>query len=352
MLLSVAFGVLVACTGGEIALRLYLSSRGWTPNCYVTGLVFFVPHSSAGHTLRPNLRLRSSTYDVTTNSFGIRGPEIAATKSADDFRIVVLGGSSVFGYLVADGLDSCQVMSDLIKKDGVENVDVLNAGVPGYNMRQCRLRFESDLVALEPDIVLLYLGWNDSKFVISDQALQLERTPPAPALAERVLAQSTLYGLLRYRIFPPPAPQFAPPEAETTIVTEEGKLAFQNDLEALIAAIEDSGALAIASTQVMAAGAECSGLDDYLGSTPKQIAANRKIGQWITQTVRDTAAKSEIPLIDTATIVPCKPTMLGDAIHLTELGHREVAAAWASGLSAYLPPTQHMDSDVQDELRQ
>ena len=67
--LSVIIGLLLALFFAEVALRLYVASRGWTPNCYVTGLAFFVPHDKAGHTLRPNLRLNSSSYDVAVNSF-------------------------------------------------------------------------------------------------------------------------------------------------------------------------------------------------------------------------------------------------------------------------------------------
>ncbi|TWT97100.1 SGNH/GDSL hydrolase family protein [Neorhodopirellula pilleata] len=155
---SVTLGLVVSALIAEFALRVYVASRGWTPNCYVTGMAFLVPHEQAGHTLRPNLRLRSSVYNVTTNAFGLRGPEIEAIKPDDTTRILVLGGSSVFGYLVPDGQDSCVQLQAILKQESSlaeHDWQVLNAGVPGYNMTQCRLRYTSDLAALKPDWVIL-----------------------------------------------------------------------------------------------------------------------------------------------------------------------------------------------------
>jgi hypothetical protein len=82
----------------------------------------------------------------------------------------------------------------------------------------------------------------------------------------------------------------------------------------------------------MAANPNCAGLDDYLGSSASQVAANRNIGKWITEQMR-TAARSEgLLLIDCAAEVACSHETLGDAIHLTQAGHRAVAEQWARAL--------------------
>lgn len=333
-------GLNFALVGSEIALRCYVALRGWTPNCYATGLVFFVPHEQAGYTLRPNLRLKSSTYDVQVNSRGFRGPEIST--SEDDFtqRIAVLGGSSVFGYLVGEGKDSCRLLENQFRQFLSKNpnsdfgsVDVWNAGVPGYNLTQSRLRFEADIAALQPDVVLLYLGWNNIPLLLSDDPSSLDRTPPAPSLTERALSHSVLYGFLRYRVFPPDAPKFAPPASSSNQITERGGEAFRNELEKTIDSIMAAGARPVLATQVMASGSASPELDDFLGSSPEQVAANRKIGRWLTNCVREVASKRNVLLIDCAAEIEANTETLGDAIHLSEQGHKLVAESWLSGLS-------------------
>lgn len=340
--LATGLGLVLALLFSETVLRIYVASRGWTANCYVTGLVFFVPHATAGYTLRPNLRLKSSTYDIRTNAFGLRGPELAASRSHEgSTRIMVLGGSSVFGYLVAEGQDSCVLLQDALAGLGnLPPVEVLNAGVPGYNLRQCRLRYQADLATLKPDYVLIYAGWNDSKNVIADEPEQLDLTPPAPSVLERGLSRSTTYGLLRYRLFPPAAPKFSIPASESVRVTQAGSQQFQEELQALIDAIRASGAVPILSTQLMAAASQCQGLEAFLGNTQAQIAVNQAVGQWISQAVRDAANQNALTLIDVQDEVDCDVEQLGDAIHLTAQGHASVAQAWAEGIAAILLESQ------------
>lgn len=344
MFLALLFGFVVGLLVCELGLRIHVARRGWTANCYVTGLAFFVPDAQAGYTLRPGLRLKSSTYDVTVNSLGLRGPEIDSEKASESVRIAVLGGSSVFGYLVPDGQDSCRALESLLQ-ERLGSVDVLNAGVPGYNMRQCRFRYESQIAPLDPDWVILYLGWNDMPFLLGPESAARERTPPAPPWMERCLANSVLYGFLRYRIFPPPTPRFAPPPESSLRITTEGSAAFKADLQMLIDAIRSSGATPVISTQLMASGPSAEGLDTYLGDSPDQIEASRTIGAWITTTMKEFAETNEVQLIDCAAQVPCNPVTLGDAIHLTERGHRMVAEAWASGLTPLLSDLKKNSQD-------
>jgi lysophospholipase L1-like esterase len=268
---------------------------------------------------------------VTVNSLGFRGPEISPTPDSQTIRVAVLGGSSVFGYLVPQGQDSCAQLESLLKAAGVES-EVINAGVPGFNMTQVRHRYNDAIVPLRPDYVILYLGWNNTPFLISDTPTSLDTSPPAPPLLQRMLVKSALYGLLRYRLFPPNNPRFAPPSSASTKVTEAGAREFQRELDRLIDAITTSGAAPIISTQISASAVDCKHLNQFLGSTPQQIEANRKIGNWISTTMRNTASDRDIELVDCAKLANCEQELLGDTIHLTKLGHEVVAKAWATAI--------------------
>lgn len=310
-------------------MRVYVASRGWTANCYATGDVFFVPHDTAGYTLRPGLRLKSTTYDVRVNSLGLRGEQW--DPNSDTRPILVLGGSSVFGYLVPEREDSCYLAQAELKSAGIKRA-VLNCGVPGFNMTQCRERFVSDLAEFRPEIVVLYLGWNDIRFLIESDGSEMERCPPAPSWSARFLANSTFYGFLRYRIFPPQNAVFAPPAEQASEATEAGKDLFLKELTSLIQAVRNGGATPLLCTQVMAGSDGSRELDSFLGSTPEQIAANRSVTQWMTQAIRDLAADQGVTLVDCAAEVPANKETLGDAIHLTKEGHLQVAKLWSEAI--------------------
>ncbi|MEM7476049.1 MAG: SGNH/GDSL hydrolase family protein [Planctomycetota bacterium] len=338
-LLFATLALLLGCAGalvlGEIALRCYVISRGWTTNCYATGLVFFVPHSKAGYSLRPNLRLKSTTYDVSVNARGFRGSEIQAVASENTTRLAVLGGSSVFGYLVGDNLDSCSILEDEL--NSLESnrdtwFEVINGGIPGFNLTQSRLRFETDVGPLKPDVVLLYLGWNDIPILLSETPEILNRTPPAPPFRERLLGHSTLYGFLRYRLFPPEAPKFTPPSSASTNVSFAGGELFRSELLKMISAIRNSGATPVLSTQVMAATSDATELEPFLGNSKEQIEANKKIGRWLSNCIREVAQEQKVALIDCGATIETSENVLGDAIHLSQQGHRLVAKTWKEGL--------------------
>ncbi len=88
------------------------------------------------------------------NADGMRGPD-APPRSAKR-RILLVGGSAAFGYQVADAQTLARTL------EGLLGVEVLNAAVIGYLSGQ-----ELSLVAhraldFDPDLVLVFDGWNDA----------------------------------------------------------------------------------------------------------------------------------------------------------------------------------------------
>jgi lysophospholipase L1-like esterase len=96
-----------------------------------------------------------------TNSLGLRGPEIPP-KRDDEFRILSLGESTTFGA----GLDAgdqtySDVVQEALRSVGGRSVRVVNAGVGAYTLLQGFVFLEHRGLALEPDAVLTYFGYND-----------------------------------------------------------------------------------------------------------------------------------------------------------------------------------------------
>ena len=98
-----------------------------------------------------------------TNADGLRGPRVAVEKTPGVRRLLFLGDSTTFGwpypvketypYLVAARLEA---------RTG-ERLDVVNAGVPGQELRTIHERLAIDLLRFDPDVVLLMDGVHYAK---------------------------------------------------------------------------------------------------------------------------------------------------------------------------------------------
>lgn len=341
-----AIGFLLALLLAEILLRVHVARRGWTPNCYVTGLAFFVPDPDTGQTLRPGLRMKSTSYDFSVNQLGLRGPEIDLIAAEDTLRIAVLGGSTTFGYLVPEGLDFCRLLETDLRGHGI-NAEVINAGVPGFTAAQCLARYQSLVSQLKPDIVMIYSGWNDTPYLLGKEHPGPSEVVP-PSWLQRCLIRSVLYGFVRYRLFPPAAPHFAPPaDLATDFATgidESASRQFDDTLDQLLDAIKQSGATPIVSTQINAGSKTCDEAKYLLGADDEQIQINQKVSRWITSRVRAAAIRNQAKCIEIEECVPCNEQILGDPIHLTELGNRKVADCWRQHLLQFLDDSSKTES--------
>jgi len=156
LLVSCLLGLLL----GEAAIRfaapqlLYRFPQG-----------MFVPAPHRDYKLAPNFTGVSKTADfkttIVTNSLGLREGRELGRKSDDTFRILSIGDS----FAMAVGVDADDSYARLLEralKDSISGrrVEVVNAGVPGYNTRQEGAYLVDEGLALQPDLLLLqfYVG--------------------------------------------------------------------------------------------------------------------------------------------------------------------------------------------------
>jgi lysophospholipase L1-like esterase len=94
------------------------------------------------------------------NGQGFRGPAVAAEKPAGTRRVVCLGGSSVYG--TGNSSDAAAWPACLQRELSARGpTEVLNGGVPGYQLEQSVARFEEMFVPLHPDVAILCNTFND-----------------------------------------------------------------------------------------------------------------------------------------------------------------------------------------------
>ena len=102
---------------------------------------------------------------VNINSFGFRGVEISKEKPGNVYRIIMLGGSTLFGYGASS--DETTIPGFLQKKfettDSDFKVEVINAGSSGAYSKTETLYVKHKLLDFDPDLIIVYDGWNDSR---------------------------------------------------------------------------------------------------------------------------------------------------------------------------------------------
>ncbi|MET0152625.1 MAG: SGNH/GDSL hydrolase family protein [Candidatus Binatia bacterium] len=94
---------------------------------------------------------------VRINAFGLRGPDVSATKRAGVIRVLCLGDSCTFGSLHPYP----EMLQAILDERAPGRFEVLNGGVIGYTSVHGLEWFERELGRLSPDVVTLYYGWND-----------------------------------------------------------------------------------------------------------------------------------------------------------------------------------------------
>lgn len=121
----------------------------------------YAPHHYLNYIGRPGYR--SPDGQVQHNSLGFRGPEISVPKAAGIFRIALLGSSSTYEIYVRDWHNDFarQLQRELRERTGNNQIDVINAGLPGWSSWEHLINFEFRVLPLDPDLVIVYAGGND-----------------------------------------------------------------------------------------------------------------------------------------------------------------------------------------------
>ncbi len=117
------------------------NNLGWRPNPNVRGV-----HTQKGYF--------ESTF--STNSLGLRGPEISKEKRPGEQRVLLVGDSFTWGYGVNDNQTFAARLEQLL-----EGVKVINLGVTAYGLEQEYRYLQSEGLSYNPDLVVINICAND-----------------------------------------------------------------------------------------------------------------------------------------------------------------------------------------------
>lgn len=119
----------------------------------------YEPYPYVMHRTKPNQHFK--TFNV--NAFGFRGSEIKEVKEKGCFRIVMLGGSALWGTGIScdDATISAQLKKRLNNAYKTKKFEVINAGESGYVSTQELILLFDRIIRLKPDLVIVFDGYND-----------------------------------------------------------------------------------------------------------------------------------------------------------------------------------------------
>lgn len=119
----------------------------------------YVPHPYLSYALNP--AYRSADGRARHDALGFRGPETTRAKPAGTYRIVCLGGSTVYDTEIAADEDTFVAQLQAILRAEHPEVEVLNGGVGGYTSFETLIDLALRILEVEPDLVVLYQNSND-----------------------------------------------------------------------------------------------------------------------------------------------------------------------------------------------
>jgi lysophospholipase L1-like esterase len=155
--------------------------------------------------LRPGSAV-SAEVEYRVNAEGLRGRETTVEKPAGVRRVAVLGDSIAFGYWVAEEDAFPRQLEAMLGAAGAAGgpVEVLNFGVPGYNLDQEAEALRAKALAFSPDLVVVAFCLNDLEGLFSyELGLVQDRAERGRSWAgrwrEALLGRSLLFAWIEYR---------------------------------------------------------------------------------------------------------------------------------------------------------
>lgn len=315
------------------------------------------PHRHLGYQHSPDYAKGLNRH----NSLGLRGPEVTVPKPAGELRIVCVGGSTTYTSCVDDWrLAYPALLETFLREAGHGEVTVVNAGGDGWTTLESLINFETRMLDLEPDLVVVYHAANDlnarlvwppeayaGDYSGSRQPLQRSASSPPPwEASDAVRAILVSRGVIephssyvRTVDREPPTffafkfwDQFARgaypsgPFREVGVdrmLAENPPIYFERNLEALVATAARAGARTVLATFV------CS------EAFPDQVCAQPDYARGLAEmnaSLGAVAGRSGAVLFDFAARFPADRALFVDQVHLNEDGARVKARLFADFL--------------------
>jgi len=174
--------IILAELGFRFIYRLYFGTKYIFVKKIPFDKIFVEPHPYLPYILKKNLpitKTKKINYPLNSNFYTaetkvnnlrfINGPQgdrdIIIPKPKNLYRINCIGGSTTQSYLNLNNKSYSYPLEleKILKSKYSKNLEVNNCGVGGYNSADLLIRFALQIIDTQPDLVIIYHGYNDIK---------------------------------------------------------------------------------------------------------------------------------------------------------------------------------------------
>ncbi|MCH9032862.1 MAG: hypothetical protein IIB00_11475 [candidate division Zixibacteria bacterium] len=302
-----------------LSLDLYQENQFFPQNRDINFVEVYDKDHNLFWRLKGNVETDSQEFGALTyrtNSLGFRETEIPP--KSKKVRVIALGNSCTFGWGV---LRSKTYVSQL--RQLMPGIEAFNCGVPGYSSHQGLILLKREILALEPDILLIMFGWNDHWPAGKGIPDNEQSMPPQWILTtQNLLANSRLFQAIRkVSLSLLESNSDRPRLDQRSGLRRVGPVDFKNNLARMIQiAAENDVSVALIVPPIPS-------LKNYFSG--KTISAFHDLHERYQNAVIEVAAETGVPLVNLQIPFDRRSDLYDDAyadgIHFNAAGHRVAA---------------------------
>lgn len=338
-----AFGKSAGAAVAALLLLLALELATQARSQYLTGRsVFnartdkstFVYNEELGFSLlRPDNKVSGANATVKSNRLGLRGPDITRRREEGEWRLAVLGASSIFGATTTRNENTIPArLEAYLSRSHDEKVTVINAGIPGMTLNRMETMLGQVVLPLGPQLVIFYPGF---QHISGSCREQTEKKAGFKALWPELPAWVQLDDIIiKNSAFLRERPERLQPEPPELSVQN-----YVDGLNRLLQTATDGGVELVLAT---AARGYRHGLTE---AENKALSRNTRMfapcfssrgliaaTAMFNQAIRDFASDRGLALVDLANAVPGGWDYFDDGNHFSKKGEELASAALAEAL--------------------
>lgn len=302
-----------------------------------------VPDAWRTHVLEPGARFEEDGRSATINSYGMRsqeGRDPQVPKPDGVTRVICAGGSTTYGYFVTRDHLTWPARTEAELRARGRQVEVWNAGVPGWDVRTSLVNLELRLFDLQPDVVIVCHVYNDvvanhdPSYVGASTVEWEDRW----SLWRPLYGHSAMYRFLLSRF---KAPKDAL-EHKAPALDEAGLTAYRTNLRRMVRRIRERGAAPVLATEPScyrptyeeSARDGVPGLEYWYDKlSPLEYPALIEGITRYNEAVREIAREEGVVLCDLDRLMPDDVKLFASPVHHTDDGEVHVATFVADALA-------------------
>ncbi len=300
---------------------------------------------------------------IQINSRGFVGPEFEMPKPKSTFRIIAVGDSCTFGTGEPRYTFPHMLERHLNSSMGLERIEVINAGIEGYNSEFALARLKDELLGYDPDMIIIYIGWNDLMKLNPEYVSVAAKHSWLANLLQRSYLAKAYNKLLFYYLRPLVAqPSIDRDETEAHAYDQFVPRAFKANIEGMVQLMRGRHVMPLLVTlpTVVRPGLTYADLKRLNVFFP-YYAGTYSVGKFLSlhrsynNTIRAVAGANEVPLVDLDTVFNQhdKDELFWDTMHPSLRG-QQMIADWLAGVvhQSISNPPKHNDRHIGDQTAQ